>query len=208
MTRPEFEELADLWKEPGDVGQAEQSEFEALARKVRLRARLMAWGDTAWLILVAGSAVVVAFLHPSTLSFVGAAATIAMTFWLNWKRRWLRRMEACLDTSDRATFLASNIQVVRANLRRVTFSLTTFLPGLFIAILYIVLTRDPSHPMRAFLAWVGSARGLIGLGVLAVLVGLALRSRRRLKDQLKGLEKLRQVYADEASLDERDASGD
>ncbi|HEY0412800.1 MAG TPA: hypothetical protein VGD66_06655 [Allosphingosinicella sp.] len=206
MIDPELKGLAELWQEP-DAAEAEL--FERLARKARRRARLIAYGDLAWFLLVGGNIALAAFIRPNV---VGASIAVVMlvTFvWLNWKRRSLRQMSRTIDTSDRAAFLESSVRMARGNVRRVTLSLITFPPGLLLAILFRVATKqhgDITHPLGAISAWATSPRGMIALVILTALGGWMMRSRVLLKAELKRIEEVRSAYAEEARRDEADAA--
>lgn len=203
MNDPELEELAGLWREPDG---ADEAALVELARKAPRKARLLAYGDAAWLVLVGGSVIVTTWLHPNMLSISAAIVTLALIVWLNWRRRKLRNMSGSLVTRDRSAFLAGTIRIIQNDLRRVTFSLVTLPPGLLLAILFRVTTKDPSDPLGAIATWATSPRGAVALIVLSGLVFFTFRSRLRLSTQLKGLKELQKAYAEEARRDEQEAA--
>jgi hypothetical protein len=207
MTDPELLEMADLWQAHPDSEAAE--DFAGLAARARRKAKLIALGDAAWLVLVTGSMVVATLLRPSMASVLVCAVTIAVVLWLNWRRRALRKASLATDVRNRAAFLDLASHIARSNLRRVTLSLATFLPMVLVAILFRVVTKTPesmSQPFHAVAVWATSFRGVAALAGLTFISALALRSRLRLASELRRLEALGEEYADEARRDRREGA--
>jgi membrane protein implicated in regulation of membrane protease activity len=209
MTEPEFKELADLWREPDQGGKGQQEEFEKLARQARRQVRLMAYGDVAWLVLIAGSVLAAVLLHPTVLNVLAGILTLAVMLWLNWRRRLLRRELRSMDIQDRSALLAGRIRLARANVRRLALSLTAIPPTLLLAILFRVVTKEGgsiTHPIGPIVAWATSARGIVALLVLVGMSAWVLRSLMRQKTELRGLEELSEAYAEETRRDELDGA--
>jgi UPF0716 family protein affecting phage T7 exclusion len=202
MTRPELDEFAALWHEPGA---ADPEDFEGMARRARRQGRLLAYADLAWAVLLIGGTIFAGMMAPGPLTTAMALVLVVATIWLTWKRRLIRQMSRTLDTSDRRAFLASSVRNARADLRRVTLSMLVFPLLVPMALLLKVAVRtgaDLDDPFGILGNWVQSPRGVITLVLLALLLGWTERSRRRIKRELRRLEDLRQAYAEEASAEE------
>ena len=201
MTDNEFEELAALWNEPADE---EQAQFEAMARKARLRGKLLAWADYAWFVLLAGGCAFGALVAPGLATMAGALFLVVAITWLTWRRREYRHIARTLDTSDRASFLESSRRVARANLRRVTLSLAAFIVLVPIALVLRISFRiaGTGVPLPAALAaWATSLRGIAILIGLALVFAYTIRSRMRIKAELRRLEDIRRAEEEEAMLE-------
>jgi hypothetical protein len=206
MREPGFEDFVALWNEP-EV--AEQEAFEAVARRARFHGRLLAYTDVALVVIIVGISVAGALLKPSGLmlaiSFVMAVTSIVLT----WKRRKIRQMTKTLDTSDRNAFLASSLQNVRADLRRLTLSLIAFPLCLPVAILFKVAWRHGghlAHPLAELAHWATSTRGMITLPIFVLLGAATVRARLKVKAELRRLNALEAAYRDEAERDMRDSA--
>ena len=201
MTDQEFEELAALWNEPSDE---EQAQFEAMARKARLRGKLLAWADYAWFVLLVGGFAFAALVAPGPLTMAGAVFLVISITWLTWRRREYRHIARTLDTSDRASFLESSKRVARANLRRVTLSIAAFLVlvpiALVLRISFRVGGRAEDLP-AALAAWATSLRGIAVLTGLVLVLAYTIRSRMRIQAELRRLEDIRRAEEEEAMLE-------
>jgi hypothetical protein len=201
MTDSELQELADLWQE---ADPAEVARFERFARRARRQGRLLAYADLALaLLIVAPLATVPMTPHPTMIAV--ALLLLLATGWVSLKRRRLRQLTATLNTSDPAAFLESSIQNTKADLRRVR--LTLMLMPLFVGatILFKGSQRSDNkleHLPEGVWAWASSPRGLIALTVVAVVLAVLVRSRRRLKVELRRLERLRLEYEEENRRDD------
>lgn len=201
MREPGFEEFADLWQAPEEN---EQEAFEALARRARRHGRLLAYADLAFGVVIVCGMVLGSFMTPHPMVIVMALLLLAVTALVTWQRAKLRQMSSTLNTTDRASFLASSIRNANANLRRVTLSGIFAPSGIALAVLFKLNMRDDhfwEHPLTDIAEWAMSPRGLFGLTVLAVLVFLALRSRRRIRRELRRLQQLERAYAEERQLE-------
>lgn len=198
MTDQEFDEFAALWQAPDP---AEQEALQALARKVRRKGKLLSYVDAALFILLAGGLVLGVATRPSAAMMTIAIPFILATMVVTWKRRAIRQMSRTLETTDRKAFLESSIRIATANLRRGTLSLT-FLPlGVVLAILFKIAMRNEGRipdPLAALAQWAGSTRGLVTMAIMTVIIAFLLRSRRRIKAELRRLKQLREEYAEEA----------
>lgn len=205
MTGPDLDELAELWQ--GDPDPAEQARMEALAAKARRRGRLYdhieyVVGIALVAIFVAGSLIVAS---PVTIA-LGVPLMIAVT-WLTWRRRALRQMARTLNTSDRGAFIESSLSNARTNLRRNMIGLVTipFLVPMALAFKVSVRTGGgPGEVWNAFLQWAHTPRAAVTVVALAIMAGLTLRSRRKIRREIRRLESLRLGYEQEA---ERDGEG-
>ncbi|MEA3038874.1 MAG: hypothetical protein QOE79_1387 [Sphingomonadales bacterium] len=204
MREPGFEDFAALWTEQGD---AERQAFEAVARKARFQGRLHAYSDIVLVVMIVGISIAGAVLKPSGLmlaiSVVIAGSSIAIT----WKRRKIRQMTRTLDTSSREGFLETSLQNARADLRRLTLSLFVFPLSLPVAVLFKVAWRHGGHlvhPLAELAAWVTSVRGVITLSVFVFLGAATVRSRLKVKAELRRLKALEDAYRDESERDSRD----
>jgi hypothetical protein len=202
MIDPDLKNLADLWQEPNA---ADNAAFEAMARKARRQARLMAYGDAAWLVLIVVTVGMGAFLKPNLISAVVALTMLATTLWINWMRRRLRQITKTIDTADRAGFLESCIRITKGSIRRVTLTFITFPPAMLLAILFRVSTKnggDILHPWGAIAAWATSLRGIVALTLLGAIALWNVRARIRLSRELRRLHDMKQDYLEEDRKDE------
>jgi uncharacterized membrane protein len=198
MREAGFDEFADLWQDPEE---GEQEAFEALARRARRHGRLLAYGDIAMAVLIVGGTALGMVMTPHPVTAAVALVLLVATGWVTWQRRKLRQMTATLNTTDRAGFLESSIRNASANLRRVMLSLMFFPFLIALAVLFKLSLRDDrfwEHPLAALAGWAGSVRGVIALTLLATAVLLLLRSRRRIRAELRRLQQLDVDYAAEA----------
>jgi hypothetical protein len=203
MREPSFDEFADLWQEHDP-----QEGFEGLARKARRQAKLQAYVDAAFALLILGGIGAGAFLKPNIPSAIFALSSLALTAWVSLKRRQIRQMTRTIDTSGREAFVASSLRVSKANLRRVTITLAAFPPTMLIAILFRVSLKNAghfTHPLGAIAAWASSPRGIIVLILLAALAAWMERSRRRAQGEVRRLEALQADYAEEERREASDA---
>lgn len=201
MREPGFEEFADLWQAPEEN---EQEVFEALARRARRHGRLLGYADLAFGLVIVAGTVLGIFMTPHPMVIVAAMLLLAATALVTWQRRKLRQMSSTLNTTDRASFLASSIRNANANLRRVNLSIVFAPSGIALAVLFKLNMRDEhfwEHPLADIAGWAMSLRGLFGLSVLAVILLLMTRSRRRIRRELRRLQQLERDYAEERQLE-------
>ena len=117
-------------------------------------------------------------------------------------------MARTLDTSDRTSFLQSSVRNARANLRRVTLSLVAF-PLLVPLAKFLKMSfagGDISEMPGILSAWAQSTRGMLTIVALGVVVAFMVRSRMRIKTELRRLEELRIAEAEGARQDAEDAA--
>lgn len=208
MNRPEFDEFAALWQE--EVPDAEELQrLELAAARARRQGRLLAFADLAWFILLAGGSLLAAFMSPGPTFTAIALVLLVATAWLTWKRRKFRQMSRTLDTADRQAFLASSLRNARADLRRVTLSMIAFPLLVPLALLLKVSWRtggDVADPLRIFSDWVESARGVVTLLILTLVLGYMARSRFKIRRELRRLRELQSDYAAEREVEENPQS--
>ncbi|HYE28985.1 MAG TPA: hypothetical protein VEA61_12250 [Allosphingosinicella sp.] len=198
MTDPDLQDLADLWKEPDA---AEQEGFEAMARKARLRGRILAYLDFAAVAIILGGSILGIFLTPGAVTMLAAIALIAITIIVTRKRRQIKQMTRTLDTASRQAFIETSISNATANLRRTKLSLAFFPIGVAIALFYKMAVRTGGHTERmlgSFIEWVQTPRGLLTLIVLSLLFAWGVRTLSRTRRELERLGELRAVYEEEA----------
>jgi hypothetical protein len=204
MTDPDFDDIARLWQHESDP--AEREMVLKLARKAKRQARLQAYGDISWSVLIVAIVVLTTLAKPNMFSVAIGLLTLAVIFWLNWKRRQLRLH--LMNANDRAAFLASSIRVAKHSLHRVLLSLAIFPPAILLAILLRV-TRDGDggfdHLLQAGSAWALSPRGFIAVSALIGGIIWLARSRLRYRTEIRRLEELQSAYAREARQDEAEA---
>jgi hypothetical protein len=148
-------------------------------------------------------------LKPSGVMLVFGMVMAVTSIVITWQRRKIRQMTRTLDTTDRRAFVRSSVENAQANLRRVTLSLIVFPTGLPVAILFKIAWRNGghiAHPITELAHWATSIRGLITLPVFFLLGGLTIRSRLKIKAELRRLEALEAAYRDEAESDRRDSA--
>lgn len=204
MTDRDMEEIAALWQEPDA---AEQEALQALVRKVKRKGKLLGYADAALFTLLAVGIVLGVAARPSPATMAIAIPFILATMLVTWKRRAIRQMSKTLETADRKAFLDSSIRIASSNLRRGTLSLTFMPVGVVLAILFKIAMRNQGRiedPLGALAQWAGSTRGLVTLAIMTVIVALLLRSRRRIKAELRRLKELRNDYAEEAIRNQED----
>lgn len=201
MTDPELQEFAGLWQEPDPP---ELARFEELARRARRQGRLLGYADIALTLLLVAPLVTV-FMKPHPVMIAVAVPLLIATVWLFWARRRLRQMTATLNTSDPAAFLESSVGNATANLRQVTLTIMLMPVFATVAVLFKGSQRSGGrfdHLIEGVWTWASSARGLIALAAVVLLFAAFVRSRKRLREELRRLERLRLDYEEERRRDE------
>jgi hypothetical protein len=199
MTDPDLQELAALWQERED---GEAVKFERMARRARRQGRLLAFADVALAILLVGGSLFAIFASPGGFTTAAALALLVATVWITWKRRKLRQMARTLDTADREAFLANSVRNARADLRRVTLSLAALPPLVVVSLLMKMGMRTGGaivDPVEYIISWAQTPRGMFSLTMFLLISLYMLRTRRRLKAELRWLEDLRTAYENEAN---------
>lgn len=202
MSMDELDDLAALWREEPDG--PERAEIERFACKVRRQGRLLACADIGLTVLLIGGAALAALATPSPLLLAGALLLAAATLWLTWQRRVNREIASGLDAGDGTSFVAARIRLTRGNLRRNALTLASFPVFVPAVVLFKATWRtggDPHAAAAVVLAWAGSARGLVTVAVLALLMAYFLRARRHHRTELRRLEDLRRSYEEEGRRD-------
>ena len=205
MTDPDLQRLAELWTESDG---AEQEAFESLARKARLRGRILAYLNFAAVAVTVGGVALGVFMKPGAVTMFTAIALLVITFIVLRKRRQIKQMSRTLDTASRQAFIETSISNATANLRRTTLSLAFFPVGVLAALFYKMSVRAGGRTelmLPEFLEWAPSPRGLITFVVLALLFAWGVRTKWRISRELRRLEQLRVAYAQEARQDEDEA---
>jgi hypothetical protein len=198
MNRPDFDEFAALWQDEPD--HLEQAQIEAYVRSARRRGRLLAYADYAIAVLLVGGFAVGTLISKSPLTLIPAVLLMIAIIWMTWKRRKIRQMALTLSTSDRESFIESSIRNVRANLRRQYISLGSLPLVVPLALFFKVSIRTgggPQEVLDAFIAWTQTIRAPITILLLMVIAGVSLRAVRKLKRELRQLERLREGYRQE-----------
>jgi hypothetical protein len=200
MTGPDLDEFAELWQ--GDPDPEEQARMEALAEKARRRGRLLAYADIALAALIVGGSLFGAFAVRGPVTMVTALLLVVGTTWFTVKLRATRQMSRTLSTVDRESFIESSMRNARASLRRITIGLI-FVPLLVpTVIVWKVSLRHGGRipdPLHVMLDWAQSPRGVITMCLMAAAAVFTLRSRRKLKREIRQLEELRAAYREEAA---------
>lgn len=197
MTDPDLQELATLWQQQDP---AEAEKFQRLARRARRRGRLLAYADWALAIVLVGGCLFALVGSKGSLTTISAILLLVLTVLLTWQRRKLRQMASGLDTGDRQAFIKSSVRSARANLRRVTLSVIALPPFVVTALLMTKsakLNGQPFDPIQILLAWAQSTRGMISMGIFALISSLSIRSILRIRAELRHLESLRRAYEEE-----------
>jgi hypothetical protein len=115
-------------------------------------------------------------------------------------------MARTLDTASRKSFIETSISHATANLRRNRLGLAFFPLGVALALTYKMSVRVDGDARRIpaeFVEWVQTPRGIITLILLALVFAWGVRSGRRTKRELRRLQELRAVFAEEDRCDER-----
>lgn len=200
MTDPEIEELAGLWQEQEP---AETARFEAMARRARRRGRLLGYADLALAALIVGGTIFGIFVTPRPTTIAIALLLILATIWLTLKRRGLREMASTLNTSDPTAFLESSARYAAAALRRANLSLMLIPLFMVAAILFKASLRggDFDQMLQAVWTWASSLRGTIALAIAILVMAAMGRSRIRLQEELRRLERMRLEYEEENRTD-------
>ncbi|HEX8583415.1 MAG TPA: hypothetical protein VF680_03285 [Allosphingosinicella sp.] len=199
MTRPDLDEFAALWHSEPDP--LEQEQMQAYARAARRRGKLLGYLDAAWAALVFTILLGGVFVSPSPLTIAIGLPLMLATIWLSWKRRQMRQMARTLNTSTPEAFVASSLANARANLRRVTISVASIPFLVPVALAFKVSMRTGGGPQEiweALLLWTHTIRAPITLVVLLTIAAFSLRSRGRIKREMRRLEGLRRGYEAEA----------
>lgn len=206
MTDPDLMEFADLWQQEPTA--EERAHFEEAAGRVRRQGRLLAFTDVAFALVIVAGMILGFYLQPGTYSAIIAGLLIVATIWLSLQRRKVRHMARTLDTTDRQAFITSSIRNANASLRRIVLSLCFLPTGMLLAVLFKLNMRSGGHlehPLTALASWAGSTRGVIVLGVLALLTGFLVRAWRKCRAELRRLRELQGAYQRATTLE--DASG-
>jgi hypothetical protein len=178
--------------------------MEAYARKARRRGRLLGLLDYGWAILILAITVVGSFVSTSPITIAVALPLMIGIAWMTWKRRQMRQMARTLNTSTPEAFVDTSLKNARANLRRVTISLASIPFLVPVALAFKVSLRTgggPEEVWEAFLLWTQTVRAPITVAILLVMAGFSLRSRRKIKQEIRRLERLRRGYEMEAEKD-------
>jgi len=202
MTDPELERLALLWRR---TDPAEQAMFEKVARRARLRARLIGYGDLVLFVVIFILLSVVVLRHWSPTSVAMALAILAVITWFNWRRRLYREQARTIDTSERQSFLDTSITSARARLRALLLGLYLTLPLMLLTILFLISAEEGISLDAAMAHLPGrlqSRRGLVFLLCFLLPVIWAIPVRRRIKAEIERLESLKRDYEEEGRLDE------
>lgn len=203
MTDAELERLALLWRR---ADPAERAMFEQVARRARLRARLIGYGDFVLFVVIFILLSVVVLRHWSLTSVATAIAILAVITWLNWRRRLYREQARTIDTSDRGRFLDTSITGARARLRALLLGLYLTLPLMLLTILFLI-SAEEGIGLDAAMAHVPgrlqSRRGVIFVLCFLLPVLWVIPVRKRVKAEIERLELLKRDYEEERRLDER-----
>jgi TRAP-type C4-dicarboxylate transport system permease large subunit len=200
MNPPDMEEFAALWRDEPDL--AEQAQMEAYARAARRRGRLIDYLDYAMVFAVAIMMVAGSFVSTNPLTIAVAVPLMIATTWMTYQRRRLRQMARTLNTSGRIAFFESSLRNARANLRRNTIGLVSVPFVVPAALFFKVSIRTgggPEEVWEAFLLWTQTVRAPLTIVALLIIALFALRSRRKIKSEMKRLEFLRERYEAEAT---------
>ena len=202
MNSLDFEDFAELWREPDP---AEQARTEELARKTRRRARWVGLADIALAVVLVGGMVAGTLMRPGPGTAGIAALFIIVTLWLSWKRRQIRQMTLTLNTNDRQSFIDVARKSAISAVRRVTIGMAVLPVFVLLAVLFKLSSRHGGTlaiPPEAYAQWVVSIRGVVVLGGTALILLWQLRVRRRLKQELENLAALERTYGLEAKAEE------
>jgi hypothetical protein len=204
MTDPELARLAALWRRTDD---SEQVLFEKMARKARLRARLIGLGDLVIFFLVIASLSLAVLRHrPTPTTVLLGAMLMAVVLWLNWRRRLHRKVARAIDTSRRQIFFETAIGSAKARLRTVTLGLYLFLPFLLLTALFLICVEE-GIGLQAALAylpiWAVSRRGMTVILIFLLPAAWSLHAGHRIRNEIGRLEALERAYEEEAGLEGR-----
>lgn len=195
MNRPEVDEFAALWQSGPDL--LDQEQMEAYARAARRRGRLLDYIDYLTAVAVVVMIVGGSFISTSPLTLAVAVPLMVAVTWITYKRRRLRQMTRTLNTSGRAAFIESSLRNARANLRRNTVGLAAMPFVVPVALAFKVSLRTgggPAEVWEAFLLWTQTVRAPLTLLGMIIIAAFALRSRRKIKSEMRRLEALRKGY--------------
>lgn len=202
MNDAELERLASLWRQ---ADPAEQAMFEKVARKARLKARLIGYGDSAMFAVLLIVLPLVVIRHWSVTSFTICLVILAIIVWGNWRRRLYREQSARIDTSRREAFLDSSIEGARARLRTVLFGLYMAIPLLLLTMLLLISSKlgvGLGPAIARLPETLASKRGLIVASFFLLPLIWSILARRRVAAEIERLEALKRDYEAEGRLDE------
>lgn len=206
MSDLDFDELARLWQ-ASDT--SEQEATEALAQKVKIRARLLGLRDTMLLIVLIVSLVVDILLRPGPATEAIGAAVIAIGLWLNWRLRVAR--QAALQTSNRPHFLRLALDDAKARRIRALLSMILLPCFALLAILFKVSYRNGGHldhPLHDLAAWTVSTHGIIVIPTIVILMLYLTQSYRKIIREYQSIKELQIEYREESILDEDESNTD
>lgn len=202
MNDAELERLASLWRQ---TDAAEQAMFEKLARKARLKARLISYGDSTTFAAILILIPLIVIRHWSLTSFAIGLVILAIVSWGNWRRRLYLRQSARIDTSRREAFLDSSILGARARLRTVLLGLYFAIPLLLLIMLFLISSKlglGLGSTIALLPETLVSKRGSIIVLVFLLPMFWSILARRRIAAEIERLEALKRDYETERRLDE------
>lgn len=204
MTDPELEQLARLWRRPDA---AEQAMFEKMARRARLKARLIGYGDLFLFFAIMATMSLVVMRHRSATGIALGLLILAAVAVLNWQRRIYRQASRRIDTSRTDAFLDSAIASARARLRTVMLGLHLAFPFMCLTIIFLMSMGGhitPETGLSHVPQWVLSRRGMAIVFMFALVAALSVVLRHRIGREIDRLARLKRSYEEE---DERDGEG-
>lgn len=203
VRRPDFPELAQLWRE--QIEPAEQATLDALARAIKRTARRRWALDVLFTLLGIGSLVwAVATLRQSTLWIeLGFALLAATMVWLFWKRQRIVKGANALATGEPGSFFAAAIDNARAELGLSAIALALF-PPVYAFLLVLLCAGSGVTGLDRVAGFLFVERPMVGAVHIANCLffeALICRAYLKLRAQLRRLEQMRREWEDEEARD-------
>lgn len=202
MTESDFEDIAQLWREAPTP--EEERAFRIMVRRASLRARLLRHADLGIGVLLVVAVLVAVALRPAPATLAVGILTIAGIGWSSWKRHWLGRMAASVESSDRRDLLHVAVVNAAADLKRSNLGLWLFLPGVLLGALLNHSFKQRSLAGFGRVLVEGATDWPWGIATLAAIFLVFLgfiRTNRRQERELESLRALEAQYREEARLD-------
>ena len=192
MSDFDLDRLGDVWRQQPDPAEMERLQKSAAA--IARRARLSQVTDLGVALAVAAVVIFLVASNPETATVLLGGAAILILLVSNIRLRRVRRIELQHLTGTTEEMLDQSINRVETTLRHHRFSLIGVGPAVLVGVLVAngsqgrnLLPIPPDSWLRGL---------LLPLGVIIVLIGagVALRAMRRSKRELDRLRAMREAY--------------
>lgn len=197
MTRDEFPDLAELWKEQADP--AEQANLQALARQIKGQARGRRTFDFVAGAVAAGMILAALAWPASTVLRIALVLSILTVAVLVWRRQRIAAAALAMDVSEPRAFLAAAVKNAHAEVKFSTVRLFGTAPILGLWAFLIFTKAEPGFLVPA--EWAGLVKLVLVIPGIAILYGVEILRIRRLRLRLRRLRAMARECDEEDSRD-------